>query len=100
MVRRLGVFSAPDLLVEILSPGSGTHDKIRKKALYERFDVQEYWTVDPVHLLVDQYVLQEGKLRLLATHGDASVLTSPHFSCLAVNLKQVFDAAAPFYEIA
>ena len=37
----------PDILVEILSPHNRDHDLIRKKDLYERFGVQEYWVVDP-----------------------------------------------------
>ena len=37
----------PDLLVEILSPGNRDHDLVRKKELYQRFGVKEYWIVDP-----------------------------------------------------
>jgi Uma2 family endonuclease len=37
----------PDLLVEILSPGNKSHDLVKKKELYERFGVKEYWVVDP-----------------------------------------------------
>jgi len=37
----------PDILIEILSPNNKDHDLIRKKDLYERFGVKEYWIVDP-----------------------------------------------------
>jgi Uma2 family endonuclease len=37
----------PDLIIEILSPGNNKHDLIIKKELYEKFDVCEYWIVDP-----------------------------------------------------
>lgn len=37
----------PDLVVEILSPGNRDHDLLRKKALYEKFAVKEYWVIDP-----------------------------------------------------
>lgn len=37
----------PDLIIEILSKGNKDHDKVKKKALYERFGVKEYWMVDP-----------------------------------------------------
>jgi Uma2 family endonuclease len=37
----------PDLMVEVLSPGSRRIDEVRKYRLYQRTGVQEYWVVDP-----------------------------------------------------
>jgi Uma2 family endonuclease len=41
------VKGVPDLIIEVLSPGNQKHDKVRKKDLYEKFRVKEYWIVDP-----------------------------------------------------
>lgn len=41
------VKGAPDLLVEVLSPGNKKHDTERKKPIYEKFGVKEYFIVDP-----------------------------------------------------
>jgi Uma2 family endonuclease len=46
IVTRTEVVGAPDLSVEILSPGTAYRDRSQKKALHARNRVREYWTVD------------------------------------------------------
>ena len=41
------VQGAPDLVIEIGSPGTRQRDETIKRRLYERSDVLEYWIVDP-----------------------------------------------------
>lgn len=48
----------PPFLVEILSPGSVKHDTVRKRELYERNGVREYWIVDVKERTVAQLVLR------------------------------------------
>ena len=42
-----GVQGAPDLVIEILSPGTRKTDERTKRDRYARFGVREYWIVDP-----------------------------------------------------
>lgn len=51
------VYGAPDLIVEVLSPGSEKIDKVKKKKVYERYGVKEYWVVHPVTKKVIGYRL-------------------------------------------
>jgi Uma2 family endonuclease len=49
----------PDLIIEILSPGNKEYDLVKKKDLYERFGVKEYWIVDPQTKISLGYSLQD-----------------------------------------
>ena len=86
--------AAPDLVVEILSPGTRRRDKGRKRAVYDREGVREYWIVDPETRSIT--VLR--RPRAGAGLTDVTVLTlakgetleSPLFPGLQVPLREVF----------
>jgi Uma2 family endonuclease len=98
IVKGNQILGAPDLLVEILSPSSGTHDKIRKKALYEKFAVKEYWIADPILKTIDQFRLIDHKLQLTATYGEGDTLQSDVISCVQVDMEFVFSGLRRFEE--
>jgi Uma2 family endonuclease len=52
------VTGAPDLCVEILSPGTASLDRVRKLNLYARAGVPHYWMVDPDAEVLEEYVLE------------------------------------------
>ena len=47
IITEKNIQGAPDLVVEVLSRTTGHRDKTVKRELYERFDVLEYWLIDP-----------------------------------------------------
>jgi Uma2 family endonuclease len=47
-IIRNQVWGAPDLVVEVLSPGSAAHDRGEKLDWYRQYGVRECWLVDPV----------------------------------------------------
>lgn len=63
LLATAGIDGAPDLVVEILSPSTRRVDLTRKKALYERFGVAEYWIVDPDARTVMINSLVDGRYR-------------------------------------
>ena len=49
------IIAAPDLIVEIVSPGSENQrrDRVIKKQLYAKFGVREYWIADPESMTIE-----------------------------------------------
>ena len=52
-----GCKGTPDLIVEVLSPGTAKIDLFYKLNLYEKFKVNEYWIVDPINQYISVYIL-------------------------------------------
>jgi Uma2 family endonuclease len=60
------IIGAPDLVVEILSPGTAGYDRREKQDAYARAGVGEYWIVDPGAQTVELLTLDQGRYR---SHG-------------------------------
>src|SRR5262245_55138620 len=92
VLTRQNVQGAPDLVVEIGSPCTRRRDEKLKHQLYERFNVTEYWVVDPDIDVVRVYRLEHGKYtraqELSLDHGD--VLTTPLLPGLELPLAEIF----------
>jgi Uma2 family endonuclease len=86
--------AAPDLVVEILSPGTRRRDKGRKRAVYDREGVQEYWIVDPDARSITALRRPRAGAGLTgvitATAAGGDVLESPLFPGLHIPLREVF----------
>lgn len=50
-----GCRGAPDWIVEVVSPSSASMDQVRKRAIYERAGVREYWLVQPLERTLTVY---------------------------------------------
>jgi len=86
-----GCNGAPDLVVEILSPGNSSREMGEKFRVYEESGVREYWMVNPAERAVMAYVLDERGVftgRAPALEGDA--FRSAVFPELVIDLKEVF----------
>lgn len=65
LVATLGIDGVPSLLIEALSPSNLSHDRLRKRELYVRAGVGEYWLVDPVSRSIEVLVLDGTTYRLI-----------------------------------
>ena len=86
------VHGSPDFVIEVLSEFNAKNEKVRKLAIYERFDVTEYWIVDPEANTIRVF-RRDGKAlplvsELAASAGDVAVTAM--FPGLTVDLAELF----------
>lgn len=53
------------LAAEILSPSTGRRDKTIKRRLYQRFQVGEYWVVDPFTRMIERWLPNDERPQVL-----------------------------------
>jgi Uma2 family endonuclease len=85
------VVGAPDLVVEIVSPGSVGYDRREKQDLYARAGIPEYWIVDPFIQNVELLFLETEIYRSQGIFQGNSVLPSRIVPQLAVPVESFFQ---------
>ena len=85
-----GIRGAPDLVVEILSPSTAQLDKVRKRELYARFRVPEYWQADADDLLVEVLALAGDDYETAGIYGLGETLVSPILPGFRLDVDDIF----------
>ena len=86
-----GCCAAPDLIVEILSPGNSKKEIRLKHELYEEAGVKEYWIVNPEEENIVVFVLnEEGKFSGLKMYAGDDSIQRFAVTGLKVNLTEIF----------
>jgi Uma2 family endonuclease len=85
--------SAPELAVEVLSPGASNlrRDREAKLKLYSRRGVSDYWIVDWSGRTVEVYRRGNGALGLFATLKEDDALESPLLPGFRARVADLFE---------
>jgi Uma2 family endonuclease len=68
------IWGVPDLVVEVLSPGTRRRDTLFKRRWYRQYGVREYWIIDPVARTVEvSTTVESGRTRRHTYRGRGSV---------------------------
>lgn len=86
-----GCLGAPDLIIEILSPGNSKKEMDIKFDLYQENKVLEYWIVNPTDKTILIYVLKDDIYIGLKPFIEDSKLQSPTFPKLKFAVKKAFE---------
>lgn len=84
------VHGAPDLLIEILSPGTRERDRTLKRHLYARHGVRELWLVDPEDRTVAIFRLDPSSETPPRIFAERNTLTSDVLPSLCLPLEPIW----------
>ncbi len=83
------ISGTPDIVIEIVSPGSARTDRVRKYALYARSGVPEYWLLDYRDRSFALHELRDGRYHAIPAESDGR-LRSRVLPNLAVSAEDLF----------
>ncbi|KQT19282.1 restriction endonuclease [Chryseobacterium sp. Leaf404] len=86
-----GCVGAPDLIVEIISPGNSKKELSLKYSIYEEFGVLEYWVVHPVEKTIQIFVLENGIFIGKKPITEDEEIKSYIFADLAFPASEIFE---------
>ena len=89
-LRERHIVGAPDLVVEVASPGTAPYDRLTKYDAYARAGVPEYWIVRLDAQTVEVLVLDRVTYRSLGIFGGQVTLPSRVVPELSVHVEQFF----------
>ncbi len=86
-----GCIGAPDLVIEILSPGNTQKEMGIKFDLYEESGVKEYWLVEPLDRVIIVYILKDGKYIGLKPFTEEDEIRCSQFPALKFKVGEIFE---------
>lgn len=86
-----GAIGAPDLVIEILSPGNSNKEMKYKFDLYEEAGVLEYWIINPADKTVFIYILKENNFIGMHPLIEEDTIQSHLFPELDFKLESIFN---------
>ena len=90
LIGEQNIEGAPDLVVEILSPGTAHHDRHNKLLLYARYGVAEYWIVDPENKALELYVLDGETYRVSGIYLAGDTVATGQYVPAQIQIDAIF----------
>ena len=90
-----GLYSAPDFVIEVLSPETEQRDLTVKRERYEMFDVLEYWQVNITAETITVLRARDGKFEQVGVFGEGTTIETPLLPGLRVDVSTIFDYYMP-----
>ncbi|MBX2905148.1 MAG: Uma2 family endonuclease [Taibaiella sp.] len=86
-----GCLGAPDIVVEILSPGNNAKELKNKYDIYEESGVKEYWVVSAQDETFTKHTLENGRYVPSRAMVAGDIVTTPILPGFELDLAKIFE---------
>lgn len=90
IIKNDGIYGAPDLVIEILSPSTARYDIREKFRIYEKYGVKEYWIVDPEISSIEIYTKDREHFSLITRAEGKGEIESVLLKGFRLTLDEIF----------
>lgn len=90
IIQEDGIYGAPDLVIEILSPSTARYDLREKFRIYEKYGVKEYWIVDPEITSIEIYTKEREHFSLITRAEGKGEVESVLLKGFRLTLDEIF----------
>lgn len=89
IISNRGINGAPDLVAEITFEHSRRRDKVTKRSVYARYQVPEYWILDPSNFTLEQYLLDGDRYELAEVYAGDDTIRSKTAPCASFSMNEI-----------
>ncbi len=90
IIGKKKIEGAPDIVIEVLSPGTAYYDLRKKYRAYQEYGVREYWIVDPELKKIEVYENQDKKFKIYSEAEGEGTVSSKVLDELVISLNEIF----------
>ncbi|MCD9021580.1 Uma2 family endonuclease [Cohnella silvisoli] len=92
IISNRGINGAPDLVAEITSEHSRRRDKVKKRIVYAKYNVPEYWIIDLSNFTLEQYVLDGDRYELIEVYAGEETIHSKTVPCASFSMNEIVQS--------
>jgi Uma2 family endonuclease len=89
-IQEKKLVGAPDLAIEVASPGTSVMDRVTKSSIYAQTGVPEYWIVNTERRTIEVFVLEHDEYRSSGIFRGEQILPSRIVPDLPVAIERFF----------
>lgn len=91
IITQDGIMGVPDLVVEVISPSSWRRDRFEKMKLYKKYEVPEFWLIDPQNKSIEVFTYADNDFDVFSLGVETDEVQSKILEGFTIKVKTIFE---------